>query len=48
MKKICVNCGKEFDCYDKPGHRLSCRGKSKRAFGLINCSHKCSLEWGRK
>jgi hypothetical protein len=46
MWKICKNCGKEFECYDKP--RKGRKTESKRSFIAVNCSPKCSREWYRK
>jgi hypothetical protein len=48
MKKICVNCGKEFECYDKKhkgGFKKSGKGRIKRTYKSVNCSTKCSKEW---
>jgi hypothetical protein len=48
MIKICVNCGKEFECYDKIQRGLrkqKSKAKYKRPINSINCSHKCSREY---
>jgi len=45
MNKICVNCGKEYECYDKGENHGGLRSvKLKRALNSVNCSTKCSRE----
>lgn len=47
MKKMCVYCGKEFECYDK--RRKGKRGGRtgyKRKVNAITCSSKCSRRYG--
>lgn len=50
MIKICKNCGKEFECFDKPNKSRSSGGrhKIKRPFNALTCSMKCSKEYDRK
>jgi hypothetical protein len=46
MNKICKNCHREYECYDKPGgHSGLRRAKHKRAFNSVTCSPKCSREY---
>lgn len=46
MKKYCKNCGREFECYDKP--RGSQHKRVKRSSNSVTCSKKCSASWKRK
>ena len=45
--KNCVNCGEEFEAYDKPhlGHRRI--RKFRRGSNCLTCSSKCSREYNR-
>lgn len=46
MKKICKNCKKEFECYDKPKSKSRPQGHNyKRPFRAVTCSNKCSRDW---
>jgi hypothetical protein len=49
MKKICINCGKEFESFDK-AKKGGRRGYGKRPSNCITCSKKCSrvYQWGLK
>lgn len=42
MIKKCVECKKEFECYDKPNKRHK---RFKRRYGSVTCSPKCSKEY---
>ena len=48
MIKICKNCKRKFDCYDKPKRHHIPAVKPKRQSNAVTCSHKCSVEWGYK
>ena len=39
-----MNCGREFECYDKVKNRNGVRHKIKRPVHCITCSMKCSKE----
>ncbi len=43
MIKKCLNCGKDYECYNKKHHGRAI--KSKRPFNSKNCSPKCSKEY---
>ena len=45
MRKICKNCGRSFEVYEKTGKRQY--GK-KRGFNCVTCSKRCSFEWAYK
>ncbi len=46
VKKKCVVCGREFECYLKVHHGGLNRGmKSRRMFKSKTCSPKCSRDW---
>jgi hypothetical protein len=52
MLKICIVCGREYECHDRPkkGHGGSGIGsgrirKSKRPFNSKTCSPKCSITY---
>lgn len=45
MIKKCRNCGRVYECNDKPCQAKGMRYKPKRGYNTINCSKKCSKEW---
>lgn len=49
MEKICLNCGKKFECNDKkrPRGLKNSSMKSLRKCNAKTCSSKCSKEWDR-
>jgi len=44
VKKICIICGREYTCYNKPNQHHSWRTHVKRAFNSLTCSPKCSAK----
>lgn len=44
MIKICIMCGKKFECYDKPSKSRH-TSLGKRPFRSITCSKQCSRKY---